>query len=588
MKQSSRPASLETASLIVGSLIACGVKKFAYCSGSRNAPFAYALAQYEKAGLASVYTFAEERGAGFWAVGALQGAGSAEYAVAVITTSGTAVSELHPAVEEAKYLGLPLVVVTADRPFELRGVGANQTTEQNGIFGGSVAADAEIPAIDHPEDPDMRRAITSRVRRLTARGAGHGGLPGPVHLNVCLREPLSPREELDVMSVRFDELPEVGPSFSSSTGVPWSQVVDPALRTVIVAGDGPGKHPRSPMRLVAEYASSLGIPMIAEPSSGLCDLVSWLPHGPLVADRLARDLDENSDNSVQQIVVIGRPTLSRQVEALLDRVGGPGTKKIVVSPSERWQDTSVSATDVVSELLPDPTTQSTPSLDVARRSWQQHCRQIAADVETIVREESRGLNHLGVARMIWRHSRDINLWLAASNVIRAFDLGASAPGTSGVYSNRGLAGIDGTIASALGLQEQTGVPVRAILGDLSFSYDLPSLAARPGGDQDIQLIVFEDGGGSIFHSLEHGSATDPETYRKYFGIPQSIDVCGVAEGCGWSATSVTSIDQLREIMVSPVEGRSLVRIPLQFPTEQFATIRDRVRGLDQTGHVPKL
>ncbi|WRS30379.1 2-succinyl-5-enolpyruvyl-6-hydroxy-3-cyclohexene-1-carboxylic-acid synthase [Actinomycetaceae bacterium MB13-C1-2] len=575
VKQTHNTASLETASLIVGSLISCGVRKFAYCSGSRNAPFAYALARYEQAGLATVCTFAEERGAGFWAVGALQGAKDADSSVAVITTSGTAVSELHPAIEEAKYLSLPLVVVTADRPFELQGVGANQTTEQNGIFGASVVADAQIPAIDDPDDPGMRRAITSRVRRLTARGSGHGGLPGPVHLNVCLREPLAPGNGTTSTSTSVVELPSVGPSFSSGTGVYWSQVVDPTLRTVVVAGDGPGKREGSHTRLVAEYASELGIPIIAEPSSGLCDLVSWLPHGPLVADRLLRDLENNTDESVEQIIVVGRPTLSREVERLLGNIGGNGTKKIVVSPSERWQDVTGTATDVVSDLLPDPNGESEASFDVARRNWQQYCRQIAADVETVVREESRGLGHLGAARMIWRHSRDISLWLAASNVIRSFDLGASAPGARSVYSNRGLAGIDGTIASALGLQQQLGTPVRAVLGDLSFTYDLPSLSARPSGDQDIQLIVFEDGGGSIFHSLEHGPATDWETYQKYFGIPQSLDVCAVAQACGWKTESVQSIEELRAIMVSPVKGRSLVRIPLELPTERFEAVRTR-------------
>lgn len=580
MEQTRKTASLETASLIVGSLIACGTRKFAYCSGSRNAPFAYALAQYEKAGLTEVHTFAEERGAGFWAVGALQGADNAETSIAVITTSGTAVSELHPAIEEAKYLGLPLIVVTADRPFELQGVGANQTTEQNGIFGASVVSDAEIPALENPDSPQMRRALTSRVRRLTARGAGHGGLPGPVHLNVCLREPLAPSGTAAQASATAVELPAVGPSFSSGTGVYWSQVVDPTLRTVVVAGDGPGKREDSHMRRVAEHASELGIPLIAEPSSGLCDLVSWLPHGPLVANRLIADLEDSPNEAVEQIVVIGRPTLSREVDRLIGKIGGNGTKKIVVSPSERWQDATGTATDVVSELLPDPDMEMEPSLDVARRNWQQYCRQIAAGIESVVWRESRGLSHLGAARMIWRHSREIGLWLAASNVIRSFDLGASAPGARKVYSNRGLAGIDGTIASALGLQQQTGIPVRAVLGDLSFTYDLPSLSARPGGDQDIQLVVFEDGGGSIFHSLEHGAATDWKTYQKYFGVPQSIDICAVAEACGWAATSVQSIEELREIMIAPVEGRSLVRVPLDLPTRQFRAIRDRAKELD--------
>lgn len=615
MNQPDQPSSIQTAALIVQALVSCGVRKVAYCSGSRNAPFAYALAALEDAGQVRCYTFAEERGAGFWAIGALQGEGADTTSVAVITTSGTAVAELHPAIEEAKYLGLPLVVVTADRPFELRGVGANQTTEQTAFFGGSVVANLEIPAIDDIAGPATQRALVGRVQRLAARATGFGGLPGPVHLNVCLREPLAPTVSTGpsadaARAAQWDELTPGGPFPRRDRvgGTRWSDVVDPSLRTLVVAGDGPGKHADSAMRRVAEYAAELGVPLIAEPSSGLCDLASWLPHGPLVAERLLRDfraeqateegaqvaegagnpkmasalgggdgVDPQSSESavpaVQQVVVLGRPTLSRQVDRLLAALGTGRTRKVVVSRSERWQDISGTASEVVTELLPDDSDPAPAALQAERRAWQQQCRQISADVEAIVRSESRGLNHLGAARMIWRHSRDINLWLAASNVIRSFDLGAAAPGARDVYSNRGLAGIDGTIASSLGLQAATGKPVRVVLGDLSFCYDLASLPARPGGEQDVQLIVFDDQGGSIFHSLEHGAATDRDTYLKFFGVPQHIDICAVAGACGWEPRSVRSIEELREVVLQPVRGRSLVHVPLPLPTEQFATVR---------------
>ncbi len=568
------PASVRTASLIVSSLIACGVEKVAYCSGSRNAPFAYALTRLERDGLIEVFTFGEERVAGFWAVGALQGSAKKQGSVAVITTSGTAVAELHPAIEEAKYLGLPLIVVTADRPFELRGVGANQTTQQVGIYGQSVVAETEIPAIQDPDEPAIVRAITGQVRRLTARASGHGGLPGPVHLNVAFRDPLVPSlGSGSGESEPIPQLPQLGPSLNHTAEISWSQVVDPSLRTMIVAGDGPGQHDQSHMRKIAEYADHLGIPILAEPSSGLCDLPSWLPHGPLVAERLSRNLLEKKSATLEQVIVLGRPTLSREVTELLSLMGALGTAKIIVSASDQWQDSSGTATAVVPDLLPDEQPLE-DGLAESRRVWLQQCRQVAAEMEMIVRKHSRGLNHLGVARMIWRHSEQQNLWLAASNVIRSFDLGASAPGLQRVFSNRGLAGIDGTISSALGLAAETGRPVRAVLGDLSFVYDLPALAARPGGDPDVQILVFDDGGGTIFHSLEHGNVADENTYQKYFGIRQEIDIVGVAQACGWHAGSVETIEELRDAVMRPVSGRSLVRIPLGFPTEQFRLVRE--------------
>ena len=574
MKASSEPASIRTASLIASSLIACGVKKVAYCSGSRNAPFAYALARLERDGLVEVFTFAEERVAGFWAVGALQGSAEKEGVVAVVTTSGTAVAELHPAIEEAKHLGLPLIIVTADRPFELRGVGANQTTQQLGIYGPSVVAETEIPAIQDPDEPGIARAIIGRVRRLTARASGHGGLPGPVHLNVALRDPLVPAlgDNLSGASEEIPSLPQLGPSLNHTAEISWSQVVDPSLRTLLVAGDGPGQHDQSHMRKIAEYADHLGIPILAEPSSGLCDLPSWLPHGPLVAERLSQQLLAGKHEAPEQVIVLGRPTLSREVIELLSLMGTPDTAKIVVSASDQWQDPSGTATAVVPDLLPDEQPLD-DGLAESRRIWLQQCRQIAAEMEMIVRERSRGLNHLGVARMIWRHSRETNLWLAASNVVRSFDLGASAPGLQRVYSNRGLAGIDGTTSAALGLAAQTEEPVRVVLGDLSFVYDLAALAARPGGEPDVQILVFDDGGGSIFHSLEHGGSTDAETYQKYFGIRQEVDIVQVAAACGWRARSAESIEELRDAVMAPIRGRSLVRIPLGFPTEQFREVR---------------
>ncbi len=568
-EQATDPKSVQSADLIIGSLIASGVTTFAYCSGSRNAPFAYALQAFEEQLDIEVFTFGEERVAGFFALGALQGSAQGR-AVAVITTSGTAASELHPALEEAKYLGLPLLAVTADRPYGLRGVGANQTTEQLGLYGPSVVAETEIPALSDPQDPKTRLAVAGRVRRLVARAEGHGGTAGPVHINVSFEEPLAPSNPRNFRELSLPQLPTV--TLASGGSVPWDSVVEPDLRTVLVAGDGPGQEAGSAMRKLGEYCSGLGIPIIAEPSSGLCDLPTWLPHGPLVASMLTQQYDRDPEQAIQQVIVVGRPTLSREVATLLSLMGSKETRKIVVSVSEQWQDPSSTATEVVPALALDEQ-ELDAQVASQRREWLQLCRELAANAESVVRENSRGLSHLAAARMIWRHSTDTNLWLAASNVVRSFELGPGAPGLRYVYSNRGLAGIDGTISSALGLAAKKQQSVRVVLGDLSFVYDLPAMAARPGGDVDAQLIVFEDGGGSIFHSLEHAGATNAETYQRYFGIHQHIDMVAAAEAMGWSGRTVTTIEELRSVVIEPIRGRSLVVVPLGFPTEQFRAVR---------------
>ncbi len=571
--------SIETARLVVSTLVAAGVKQVAYCPGSRNAPFAYVLSAYEDAGVLSVATLAEERGAGFWAVGALQGECGAR-PVAVFTTSGTAAVELHPALVEAAHQGLPLIAVTADRPWELRGVGANQTTNQVGLFGGSVVAEVDIPAFEGPlsGSDTAARAIEGRVTRMIARALGHGGRPGPVHLNVSFRDPLVPQGAPGELRVDagYDPTSVLAatplPAQSDLVPVSWSEAVRPGLQTLIVAGDGSGQCSGSSNRRVAQYAATLGVPLLAEPSSGLCDLPNWLPHGPLIADALAK--------RVEQIVVLGHPTLSRPVDRLLATAD---VRKVVVSDSHEWPDTQHTSDCVVARLIPDSRDTVVTGEFRASSAWVDYCESASRIArsglsQSTLNHPGAALNHLTAAQAIWHESHDVSLWLGASNVIRSFDMASSAPGNRWVYANRGLAGIDGTVASALGLAAGGKRPIRVVLGDLTFCYDLASLPARPFGngtgredeEEDIQIIVFDDGGGSIFASLEHGAAADENTYRKYFGVPQTVDVCAIAEACGWRSREVNSLTALERVLREPVRGRSVIRVPL--------THRDHISG----------
>ena len=178
------------ATVLVDELARNGVREVVLCPGSRSAPLAYAVLAAERSGGLRLHVRVDERSAGFLALGLARGSGNP---VAVVTTSGTAVANLHPAVLEAHHAGVPLVVVSADRPHELRGTGANQTTEQPGLFGSAIRYAADLPA------PLARPGLTpfwrSTVCRALAAATGStGGLPGPVHLNVCLREPLAPDE----------------------------------------------------------------------------------------------------------------------------------------------------------------------------------------------------------------------------------------------------------------------------------------------------------------------------------------------------------------------------------------------------------
>lgn len=493
--------SAKVAGTIVSALVAAGVERVSFCPGSRNAPFAYALAAEPRL---ETQVFADERAGAFWALGVAR---TGEPGV-VFTTSGTAAAELHPALEEAKHIGATLVAITADRPWELRNRGANQTTEQMGLYGTTVGTEFEIPAEDPTED--LRRSIAGTV----ARALNHRG---PSHLNVAFREPLTPG------AGPLPEMPLTQFWTPATQPVPWDEVVDPEKETVVVAGDGADQR-----------VLEAGLPILAEPSANAGRRVD---HVPLLIDTLGAD--------VEQVVVTGKPTLTRSLARLLRR---SDIRKIVVGTTAI--DPSSTAEVVVPALSQVPT-------EVVDDRWQEAARRIESRfVQTI----DKDLNLLSAARTIWDGPGA--LWLGPSNTIRAFDI-AAAGGRQGVYSPRGLAGIDGNISQALGVAAALGEPVRVVLGDLTFAYDLNVLGAQT--DVPLQVVIFADGGGSIFASLEHGEPQYANLYEKFFAAPQRLDIIQVAGGFGWQARTIASIEELRKAMSTPVSDREIIVVPLPRP-----------------------
>lgn len=549
--------SIVLATTILTSLICEGVRWVAYCPGSRDAPFGYALANLERAGRVRAAVFSDERSAGFWAVGAAK---AYRELVAIVTTSGTAVVELHPALDEAWFQSLPIIALTADRPHELRGVGASQTTHQVGIFGRSVVASDELPAEFSYDDGALDR-VRGRVHRMVAASRGFLGQAGPVHLNVAFREPLVPVTG----AMRVDDK-HGQPSLVIQSRVnhpAWDEIVHAGLRTLVVAGDGAD-------RAVVTAAARRGIPIIAEPSSNMTDAETWIPYEQWIVPQLGE--------YVEQIVVTGRPTLSRPITQLLGR---SRTRKVVVATHPEWVDVHETADTVVAGLSDDAGLVDGSGAQDPNR-WLDVWRAAATAIDDILGESAEGaddLTLLSACRAVWRHSDPALLWLGASNTVRGFDLAANRPGRTDVHSNRGLAGIDGTIASALGLAMACGRPVRAVMGDMTFAYDLSSLAQRPElpGDSspttlDIQVIVLDDGGGSIFASLEHRDA-EPVVYERFFAAPPHVDPVAAARACGWEARKIETLAELREALVAPITGRSLLHLKIPRPSAQLNAAR---------------
>ena len=550
--------SVDTASAILASLDALGLTHVLYCPGSRSAPFAYALEAGAFSGDARAVL--DERGAGFMAVG-LARTGALP---AIVVTSGTAVAELAPAVLEASHARLPLLVVSADRPGELRGVGASQATDQSRLFGTHVRAQVDL------EPQEASTTLVGHLTRCVAAACGAPtGTPGPVQINVAFRDPLTPVSPASA-SASGDE---AGASFvprptrvlpASPVSARWEDVVGSAAVGLIVAGEGASSRAR-------EWSRASGFPLLAEPASG-----AWAGGGvtpfeqSLVASSLGREVDT--------VVVTGRPTLSRPIHALLAR---PDVRVILVDPHAPWVDVSGNASVVVADLEP-----AREPIRAAQAEWASRAREAARDagerIDSLLAAGS-GRTTLDLARAV-AASTSGPLVLGASNPVRAFDLAVPTLEGRVVHSNRGQAGIDGTIATAVGIAVgagyggETTVPagqrVTAVMGDLTACHDASSLALAAAARAHLDIIVADDRGGGIFATLEHGRATTPEAYDRWFGVAQEVDYEALAAAYRLAFARVDNPAQLARVLETPQVGPRLVHVPVERGAHLYGAIRD--------------
>lgn len=533
-------SSLQAARSAVSALTAAGVTDVVVAPGSRSAPLAYALGEAEAQGRVSVHIRIDERVAGFTALGLARGG---HRPAAVVTTSGTAVGELMPAVMEAHHAGVPLVVLSADRPAELHGTGANQTTVQPGIFADFPAATADIRAGEDPAG-----AINAAFNEVSA-----GGPAGPIHINLQFRDPLIPQDgDTAELAAAYAELPDAElPSDPVATGREAAVLAnhDGTYRAVVIAGDGAGE-------IAALFARRARLPLLAEPSSN----ARFGPNA-IGAYRL---LLEELGPEVERVVVFGRPTLSRPVAALLAR--RDVEKAIYVPRPVNWFTAGRRPETLITDLagLFGFAGEGTPGW---LERWQAASAAAMAAVSSLLEGEAE-LNGLQVADLVWDHT-DGNLVLGSSNPIRDMDL-VAAPDWHplDVYANRGLAGIDGTIATASGIALANGIPTRVLLGDLTFLHDAGALLLGPGEPEpDLQLVVLNDGGGGIFSTLEHGALGEREEYaavvERFFGTPHTVDLAALAAAYGVPHTLVRTADELDEALDAPVTGRSILEVPVR-------------------------
>ena len=553
--------STALASVVVDELVRQGVREAVLCPGSRSAPFAYALQDADRTGRLRLHVRVDERSAAFLALGLAK---LTRRPVPVFTTSGTAVANLHPAVLEASHASVPLMIVSSDRPSELQGTGANQTTDQAHLFGAAVRLFHQFGA---PESRAGQNAVwRSVVGRLCAAAVGAGGPDaGPVHLNVAMREPLV----LDLTPVGgWPESLE-----GRDNAAPWvtvravhSQVQPlPAVpRTLVLLGDLP--NPAMALE-VAALAGAAGWPVIAEPfgahefnshhPSAQC-ITTRIPHGSLLitADQwLDRHLPD-------RVMVVGRITLSRAVGDLLRN---PAVSVEIVTAQSSWPDPSL----VASVVHPFQTV--TASIANGRQvdehwaaDWADAGQLVAKAAERVF-DQAWPSGIAIAATVLARLPSEATLFLGSSNSARSVDL-AMSPSVRSVpitiVASRGLAGIDGCVATAIGLAlAQPDRPAYALMGDLTFLHDTNGLLIGPLEPRpDLTIIVTNDDGGGIFTLLEPGEPSRAADFERIFGTPTGTSIVDICRAHGVKHTLASTAADLGAVVREHPDGLHVVEV----------------------------
>ncbi|TFB18269.1 2-succinyl-5-enolpyruvyl-6-hydroxy-3-cyclohexene-1-carboxylic-acid synthase [Microbacterium sp. 3H14] len=546
---------MDAAASLLADLVAHGVRDVVVSPGSRSQALALAAVRLADEGHLRVHVRIDERVAGFTALGIAR---ETQVPAAVICTSGTAVANLLPAVMEAFHSGVPLLLLTADRPPELRGVGANQATLQNGLFHPWVRDQVDAPVPGDGEWAGLAErsvAAAMGVRDVDALP----GVAGPVHVNLPSREPLSGA---------FPEV-RVTPGDTPVRRAANSFELARGPRTVVLAGADAGPD-------AEEIAYAGGWPLIAE-------IVSGARFGRQIVHGYRRLLaQEELGGRIERVVVLGHPTLSREATALLSRQdvdvvavrrGGEelnlnhrtravGAVTVASGAADRawlgaWLQASAAETVDLSENAPDP--EGLASTDFAARR-----EAVKAELDAVRRPLDRELLVDAVWRATWPHDR---LVFGSSRLVRVADQvlgGKKVP----VHANRGLAGIDGTIATATGIalaSQAAGAPgvTRVLLGDLAFLHDVGALLLPPDeAEPRLQVIVGNDGGGTIFDALEVAASAPPADLDRAFYTPHTVRLEHLASAYGWEYQRVTTRTALDQALTTPRGGRQIIEVPL--------------------------
>ena len=473
---------------IIQQLIELGIKDVVLSPGSRNAPLSIALYEASEKGLIDLHVRIDERGAAFFALGISKA--SSRY-VPVVCTSGTAVANYYPALLEAHHSDINLLLLTADRPARLRRTGSNQTTDQSNIFGAFVRT-----SLDTDKDLDLSTALSGS---------------GPVHINLQFDEPLLNEDNSDWLSGIKVKSQETGKAEVIEINIE-------SKKSLVIVG-----HDRAGFSVdeIEKFASDLAAPLIAEDTLVFEDAIA---HAPIVlSDEKARIA-----LAAENVFVIGRTTLSRSINAYIQ-----GAKKVmVIDPRTENIDTSRTSDEIYTQI---PRVKMTLDIDQSWHDLWKKYEALAAIALSVLPEWSEAELATVIAEEL---EDDTALFISSSRPVRDFESFAVPRSGLNTYANRGLAGIDGNISTALGIATQHSESY-AVIGDLAFLHDISALA-NPTQD-NLTIIVVDNDGGGIFSTLGQRGSKGFETI---FGTPHGIDIASVVKSFGISSQQISSAKEL--------------------------------------------
>ncbi len=494
-------------------LLELGICDFVISPGSRNAPLTIAVHEAAERGLGDLHTRLDERGAGFYALGVAK---VIEQYVVVICTSGTAVANYHPAALEAYHSDVNLLFLTADRPARLRNTGANQTTLQDGIL-------FPIETFDTAHALDLTEIL----------------IGGPVHINLQFDEPLLEKDGSDWLAeLTFRD---------QVTEAPERVSVDLRPAGVLIVGHDRGGFSSD---AINEFADILDWPVVAEDP---LSIAAALPHASL----FLADEDIREALKAEEIIVIGRTTLSRSVNTFVNS----SDRIIVIDPRTEFVDVDRSA-DLILQQLPHVSKHSTP------QAWSDLWNTASTSAHRIFATTQPWSERSALQRITAEIPDGSALFVGSSRPVRDIEASAAPRAGLSLFANRGLAGIDGNIATAFGIASRFERSY-AILGDLTFLHDLSALVNPV--TENLTIFIIDNNGGGIFSTLPQAGLAGFETL---FGTPHNLDLSKVIAGFGLQVQSVKSELELASVFANRSEGLHFVIVEVPSREENAATLRE--------------